>query len=479
MRQVLLIDIPVVPVELPPQAQHHIRRKLLLESMLRQSKLPGVICPAIPYTRGLLIVAAALKKAGIVVNYVVWSDPKDRCRIKDFARSASVVGISCMTSGHDVAASIATQVRALNPQTCIVLGGPHATALGSQLFETMPALDAVVKGDGHFAMVDIAQSAPMLDGIAGVATRAWPDPAIRHEQYSDSPIPAYELLYRSLDEYAHSLRTFHGCPYSCSFCVEGLTWREGSVRNIETVYDELTHLFCSIPKGTLIHFSDPVFNIDSRRTAVLCDWLSNNAPYFYFSMDTRIDLLSTERVDVLRRAGFRYFRVGVESLLPDLLDKAHKGWDPMQVYDSLGAIRESAPDSIIHAYWITGLPGSTHDTTEQSIEDAKNLLQSNLIDILSNKVLVPYPGTNYYAAPNKFGMQLLEKSWSAYDRLSVPVFNLDTISAEEIYRCFCRTEIIAAEALEQRFEVISEPINSTRYVETYKSIAYLNAENKL
>ncbi len=478
MRQVLLIDIPVVPVALPPQSQHHIQRKLLLESVLRQSKLPGVICPAIPYTRGLLTIAAALKNAGITVNYVVWSDPKDRCRIKEFARSADVVGISCMTSGHDVAASIATQIRALNSQACLVLGGPHATALGARLFETMPALDAVMQGDGHFAMVDIVLAAPVLDGIPGVATRARPDPKVRHESYSDSPIPAYDLLYRSLSEYAHSVRTFHGCPYSCSFCVEGLTWREGSVRNIEAVSEELISLFSVLPQRTLIHFSDPVFNIDPRRTAVLCDWLSSNAPNFYFSLDTRIDLLSTERVDVLRKAGFRYFRVGVESLLPDLLDKAQKGWDPKRVYDSLGAIRESAPDSIIHAYWITGLPGSTHETIEQSISDAKNLLRSNLIDILSNKVLVPYPGTSYHATPTRFGMQLLNKPWSAFDRLSTPVFNLDTISAEEIYGWFCQTEVIAAEALRQRFKITSEP-TKPKCVETYKSIAYLDAENTL
>src|ERR1035438_10342085 len=88
MRSVLLIDIPVVPVTLPEDARISVRRKLAVEAAVRHHLLPGVICPPIPYSRGLLIVATVLREAGFAVQYVVWSDPEDRRRVRELAADA-------------------------------------------------------------------------------------------------------------------------------------------------------------------------------------------------------------------------------------------------------------------------------------------------------------------------------------------------------------------------------------------------------
>jgi len=477
MRRVLLIDIPVVPVILPDVAQDLVRRKLTAESTLRHVLLPGVICPNTPYSRGLLMIAEGLRQAGFTVEYVVWSDPEDRRRIRELATVASLVGITCMTSGHDVAASVADQVRALNPRACIILGGHHASELGSELLDTVPSIDAVVRGDGVGAMINIAKSAPILHQIPGVCTRRHPDAAVVHEPYCTSPIPAYDLLYRPLHQYSHSLRTYHGCPYGCTFCVEGLTWRRDSFRNLEIVYAELARVLASMPKGTLVHFSDPVFNVDKRRTTELCHWLAERAAGLYLSLDTRADLLSPENIRLLRSGGFRYFRIGFESLVPDLLSSARKGWSPAEALECLRTIRAVAPDVVVHGYWITGLAGSTDETMRQSLSDARMLLDNGLIDVLSNKVLVPYPGTFYHSRGHEVGVRLLDRPWAAYDRLSPPVYDLDNLSSREIYKWFCETERAAEQCLSRRLSLLRE---STRVaaVETYKAIAYMGAHNQ-
>jgi len=478
MNSILLIDIPVVPVNLPEMARPYIQKKLFLEAKLRQTRLPGVVCPALPYTRGLLTVAAALQEAGYGINYIVWSDPKDRLRLRELSRSASVIGITCMTSGHDVAASIAAEVRNINRNAFIILGGPHATALGARLLDEIPALDCIVRGHGHNVMVEIAQSAPFVDGLPGVSTRRCPDDAVRSESYSDFPMPAYNLLYRPLSEYAHSLRTSHGCPYGCSFCVERLTWNKDSFSNLDCVYHELKTILPFMREHTLIHFSDPIFNMDMKRSSVLCEWLSSYASRFYFSMDTRLDKLSADQLADLKRAGCRYLRIGLESLGPTVMKKANKGWLPSDADEILNNIHELASDIIIHGYWITGLPGSTTDTLRQSVYDAQYLVKSKLVTILSNKVLVPYPGTIYYNDPKSFDMTLLERPWRAFDRLSPPVFNLDGLTAAEIYNAFALTEKVIAETLHDEFAKSLDSNIPTSF-ETYKALAYLDEAAKV
>jgi radical SAM superfamily enzyme YgiQ (UPF0313 family) len=420
----------------------------------------------------LLIIAAALRDAGFGIDYVIWSDENDRSRIPELAKRASAIALTCMTSGHDIAKLVASTVRAINPCALIILGGPHSTALGQRLLDEIPALDAVTKGDGHNLIVELLASAPQIDGIPGVITQKSPDTIARKEAYRSAPAPAYEFLFRKLNEYAHSLRTYHGCPYACSFCVENSTWRSGSYRDLDVLFEEIKLILSSARPGTLVHFSDPIFNLDSHRTDLICHWLKENARKVYLSMDTRVDLLTHRNVSALRSAGFRYFRVGIESLVSDIISQTGKGTDLNQVSDALRALREAAPDSIVHAYWITGLPGSTVDAAEQSALDAASLVTDQLIDVLSNKVLVPYPGSDYYEHPARHGLTLLDKPWVAYDRFSPPVYELEKATGDQIYGWFCRTEALVSDALYERLKRFPN-VKSPRAVETYKSIGYL------
>jgi radical SAM superfamily enzyme YgiQ (UPF0313 family) len=191
-------------------------------------------------------------------------------------------------------------------------------------------------------------------------------------------------------------------------------------------------------------------------------------------MDTRADLLSASNVRLLRSAGFRYFRVGLETLDPTLLGRVAKGWSPAQAIECLRSIREETPDVAVHAYWITGLPGSTAETMRQSLADVETLLEQNLIDILSNKVLVPYPGTVYHSQPGSSGLHLLKAPWAAYDRLSPPVYELDRSSSAEIYDWFCLTERLAGRVLRRRLSKIDTSTAGAAR-ETYKAVAYLGS----
>jgi radical SAM superfamily enzyme YgiQ (UPF0313 family) len=129
---------------------------------------------------------------------------------------------------------------------------------------------------------------------------------------------------------------------------------------------------------------------------------------------------------------------------------------------------------LIHAYWITGLCGSTIETANESVRDAGQLLESGSVDILSNKMLVPYPGTPYHELPGNFGITLLDRPWAAYDRMSRPVYELETMNSAQLFASFCRTEAVAGKALQARLAGLSDN-EPQAAMETYKSIAYMNS----
>jgi hypothetical protein len=66
-----------------------------------------------------------------------------------------------------------------------------------------------------------------------------------------------------------------------------------------------------------------------------------------------------------------------------------------------------------------------------------NLLKSGVVDQICNHILVPYPGTEFFNNPRKFGINILHKKWIHYEGRSYPpVYNLDSLSNKDIYNCF-------------------------------------------
>jgi len=70
----------------------------------------------------------------------------------------SYVGLSCTTAAVDNAAGIARAVKEKSPETLILVGGPHITALPGETFRRYPVFDYGVVGEGEMAFLDILEA---------------------------------------------------------------------------------------------------------------------------------------------------------------------------------------------------------------------------------------------------------------------------------------------------------------------------------
>jgi anaerobic magnesium-protoporphyrin IX monomethyl ester cyclase len=390
---------------------------------------------------------------GYYVTYIVYADLLDRERITKAAKEADIAGIMAVTPTISIAAKVAKSLKKINPNIITVVGGPHATALPKETLVEFSGFDYAVSGSGEEVFLELINKIGGRIDIGNIAFRDNQknikyNKETRYKKASKL-IPAYDLLYRSMNEYAHNIRTQEGCSYNCDFCAEKSIIRESHAQeSLYIIIEELSYLHSHCTPKTLVHFSDSVFNADENHASSVCERIAEFSDKFIYSIDTRAELATTKFVRKAAKAGIKYFRIGATSLQESLL-KGSNGNNI--VIDASKQIKSASAESIIHLYWMTGLPGSNLENLGISALAIKNLIKKNYVHIVGNRIFVPYPGTNIFINPTKYGIKILKKNWDYYDRLSPPVYSLDSIMDFEIYDQFLKTEKLQVEAYKERY----------------------------
>jgi len=459
---VLLVDIPSYAVPVPPAYRTVLERRLRAETVLREQRWGcAVRRPGLTYSRGLLLVAASLQRHGHRVQYLVACDPADLQHYASLSRSADVIGITATTPVVQQAYALFSQAKMLHPEALCVLGGPHASARGEDCLAECSAIDVVIPGPGESIFAELLAHVTSYQDVAGIIYRLHPQGVAYNRPATQSILlpeaegllPAYHLLSRPLHTYAHNIRTFHGCPYHCLFCMERFSWRgQQGVNSLDNVLAEIRLVTREAAPNTLVHFSDSVFTLNKARTLELCARLARESSNVVFSCDTRVDMLDSEVIQALVAARFALIRLGIETLDDDLLQSACKGIFATQSLQTIELLRQTAPSLAIHAYILTGLPGSTPETLAGSARNIQFLIENDRVDVIGNKILVPYPGTPYFEHPSAYQMEILHHDWSTYDRLSFPVFRTATLTEHQLWEQFLWLEETQLQAYEARIQ---------------------------
>jgi radical SAM superfamily enzyme YgiQ (UPF0313 family) len=286
-----------------------------------------------------------------------------------------VVGFSTtgMTLRFDL--SLAHLARRLRPRALLVAGGMEATFDPGSMLRLGP-YDCVVLGEGERPLLEIAarlRSGASLDGIPGVASprpdrslERVPQAALDAAELRDAifSIPYERMPYRRYWEKLEAayrvgelpikaerearlaeirsvrLITLNYCPMGCSFCssTNFLNDAQGGTARIARLdAGECLHMLGRIvsayPDVRTIIFQDDIFVFTAdHRILPLCAGIleakrrGDLPPGLQFISTNRIDAMTPERLEAMKRAGFRVLGFGVESFSPRVLaefNKAH------------------------------------------------------------------------------------------------------------------------------------------------------------
>lgn len=396
---------------------------------------------------GLLYIAGVLENNNCDVNiYDAFSFGNS---LDDIKREASdykpdLVGITAMTILAKDAYLIAKAVKAINPATVTVMGGPHATALPEEALKT-GWIDIAVIGEGEYGMLDIcnALSEKEVDfsDIKGIAykdkTTIKRTPAREKIAALDElPFPSYDLLplMKKYNPPPHwgkkgrfaSVITSRGCPYGCMFCsVTGDWGRRYRFRSADNVLDEL-ELLNKKYDVRYISFRDSVFTLYKRRVKEICKGMIERNLKLTWNCNGRVNEVNEETLSWMKKAGCKAIQFGLESGNEEILSRFKK-LDKAKIVKAIEITNKAGIES--HGYFMFGLPGETNATMNDTIAFAKSLK----LHSAGFTSATPFPGSELwdYCVENNL---ILSRDWSKYDLKGLPPSRHLNLTADEILK---------------------------------------------
>lgn len=428
---------------------------------------------------GITSIAGVLEKNGFNVRildalalHLSWEEIKEQIE----AYSAPVVGITAVTAEFPAAKAIAKLAKEINPDTTIILGGPHVTIMPETAY--CDEIDYIVIGEGELTALELMTF--LRDGVGkkaeirgigykqnGTMHLTEPRPMIRN--IDELPLFAYHLL--PMDKYRNyavfddgrkyaSLITSRGCPFSCTYCtssaVFGHKWRNLSP---ERVLQEMTVLYKEFDIR-YIYFQDDEFTLNHNRTMRICDLLMGSGFDLRWGCLSRVDHLDEELVSKMAKAGCTGITLGAECGYQEGLDRIKKKITLDQTRNAVELTRQYKIFSVLS--FMMGFPWEGEEEVKATIKFAKTLDAG----VFLFQTLIPYPGTEIYEQMRDEGL-IVSNDWSQYIQHSIsgslPVVRTRFLSNEELRYWNSRAFL----------EVVYNPIYLTRRLLRIRSYAQL------
>jgi radical SAM superfamily enzyme YgiQ (UPF0313 family) len=361
------------------------------------------------------------------------------------------------------AGAICTALKEKNPILKTLLVGGHVASLPER---TLREEDAtfVSSSEGLYTMLDLLQAlksgGPDYTKVRGLwywdgETIKWNAPApLVTDLDGEMPAMAWDLL--PMERYrAHNWHCFGhlerqpyaavyttlGCPYHCSFCCiqapfkggekvlgqkESVnTYRQWSPQAVLAQIDTLVHEY-----GVRnIKIADEMFVLNPGHVLGICDLIIERGYDLNIWAYARVDTVKEKMLEKLKRAGFNWLGIGVESANERVRDDVQKGFGQEQVYKTLEAVRSAGIN--VGANYIFGLPEDDLDTMQQTLDLAMEL-NTEWVNFYCT---MAYPGSPLYHLALKEKWPLPDH-WSGYSQHSVDSLPLPTkhLSAAEVLR---------------------------------------------
>jgi radical SAM superfamily enzyme YgiQ (UPF0313 family) len=134
-----------------------------------------------------------------------------------------------------------------------------------------------------------------------------------------------------------------------------------------------------------------------------------------FVIETHLKILDSELIKILKKAGLKAVKVGIESADTSVLNDANRF--TIEKDEQFKKIRELEENNIqVSAMFILGFPSDTEESINNTINYAKKLNTT----YAQFSVWTPYPGTPVY---QEYKDKILAKKYEDYDQYNLVYIN--------------------------------------------------------
>ncbi len=249
--------------------------------------------------------------------------------------SCDVFGLSSICSSYPLTLRLAREVKRLNPNATLILGGPQASVVDVPTMRAFPCIDFIIRGEADEtfpALLDLLfrSRSGSCEDVPGITFRRGDEvirnrnaPAIR--DLDCLPLPAFDLD-PDLKNRAGGihLEIGRGCPFTCTFCSTNDFFRRNfrlkspgkMIEQIEFIKQEYGIRYFS--------FVHDMYTLDRKRVVAFCHSVLACKEQFTWGCSARTDCIDDELLGLMAHAGCRGIFFGIETgskRLQDVIDK--------------------------------------------------------------------------------------------------------------------------------------------------------------
>ena len=262
---------------------------------------------------------------------------------------------------HEQLMHVASRVKALLPEACLVLGGPEFLGDNEEFLRKNPFVDCVFRGEGEevFPQWLTCWNHPeqwhTVPGLCYLTpNKEYKDNGIARVLNFAGLVPPEQSRFFNWSKPFVQLETTRGCFNTCAFCVSG---GEKPVRtlSIESIRERLQLIHAHGIKN--VRVLDRTFNYNPRRAKELLRLFLEFHPDIRFHLEIHPALLSEELKEELSLLpkGLLHLEAGIQSLREPVLEKSRRMGKLSDALDGLRFLC-TLPNMETHADLIAGLP---------------------------------------------------------------------------------------------------------------------------
>ena len=289
-----------------------------------------------------------------------------------------IIGFSTWCNTYPYVIQLCREIKNLNPDVPIILGGPQASVLDIKTIKRFPFIDFVLRGEADYSIVQLLtfllknNYQNRLEEISGLTFRDKNHKIVANsynrieKDLNKLPIPAYQEIPNLA---GNRIDAGRGCPFSCTYCTTNQFFSKSyRVKSPERIIKEVDT--CFIQSGsTSFGFAHDMITLNKKFMISLCKKLrahyKSTGRKYTWSCSARTDCVSADLLKLMAKAGCEAIFFGIESGSERIRKIIKKDIDLDQAYEMVSAASINMMKPVVS--YMTGFPGETKEDLEATL----------------------------------------------------------------------------------------------------------------
>jgi anaerobic magnesium-protoporphyrin IX monomethyl ester cyclase len=328
-----------------------------------------------------------------------------------------LVGVSCVSATYPIVRDLLTALKRMRPELPTIIGGHHATFMYKEVFADT-GVDYVCRGEGEEvfpALLDSLEKGEKHPSIPGIVFRK--DGSFHNDEAIALLGDINRLPRITLDlvapefSFSPKIVSSRGCPFRCSFCsISAFYNGRYRQRRVEDVIADIEEY---ISWGfNHFWFHDDNLTVDTRWVNDFCARIEQRGMKFRWNCMSRVDTIvrDPELVARMARCGCSLVSIGIESGIPEVLERMHKKIDIPQIKTAIAILNRLK----ISHNWYMILGSADEFDQHKYLKQNIRFFSSLPFGYVLISILTPFPGTEIFEKLRSEN-RLLHYNWEDYD----------------------------------------------------------------